>query len=67
MLPYTGVVAPSSLPCCAHAQDIRFVPLKQEREFNAAELMEFYKAVRNRVRLGSRWRVGGLRVASPAS
>ena len=27
-------------------QDIRFVPLKQEREFNAAELIEFYKTVR---------------------
>lgn len=27
-------------------QDIRFVPLKQQREFNAAELLEFYKSVR---------------------
>jgi hypothetical protein len=27
-------------------QDIRFVPLKQDREFNAAELMEFYKTAR---------------------
>ena len=28
-----------------HGQDIRFVPLKQEREFSANELMEFYQTV----------------------
>jgi len=32
-------------PCVA-LQDIRFVPLKQEREFNATELLEFYKMAR---------------------
>jgi phenylalanyl-tRNA synthetase beta chain len=34
---------------CVAMQDIRFVPLKQEREFNAAELLEFYKTVRTAI------------------
>jgi len=32
-------VAPQALP----PRDIRFVPLAQEREFDAVELMEFYE------------------------
>ena len=75
--PFTYEALPPEVCCCvaAHArarhspcvplQDIRFVPLKQEREFNAAELMEFYKTVRRCVCLMQRTPAETQRCAGP--